>query len=102
MPSWGKFTRTLVGTLAGLLIVLYAFIALIDPYDNVPFSPPIERPIMDINQRFMYPAVARSQRFDSAVIGTSTSRLLNPEKLDAVLGGRFANLAMNSATAWEQ
>src|SRR5262249_32310272 len=33
---------------------------------------------------------------------TSSSRLLDPERLDAALGGRFANLAMNAARAWEQ
>jgi hypothetical protein len=36
------------------------------------------------------------------VIGSSTMRLLNPERLDPLLGARFANLAMNSATAYEQ
>jgi hypothetical protein len=102
MPEWRRFTATLIGTAAGLLTALYAFVALVDPYGDVPFSPPMERPIMDINQRFMYPALARGGRFDSAVIGTSTSRLLDPLELDSRLGGRFANLAMNSATAWEQ
>ena len=54
------------------------------------------------NARFSMPALARSQRFDSAVLGSSSSRLLRPEQLDALIGGRFANLAMNAATAWEQ
>ena len=57
---------------------------------------------MDINQRFQYPAIVRSGAFNSAVIGTSTSRLLDPDHLDARFGGRFANLAMNDARAWEQ
>ena len=46
-----------------------------------------------------WPAAPRS---NSAVFGTSTSRLLRPAALDAAFGGRFANLAMNSATAYEQ
>ncbi len=34
--------------------------------------------------------------------GTSTARLLDPQELDRAFGGRFANLAMNAATPWEQ
>ncbi len=55
----------------------------------------------DQNQRFSYPMVARDGRFDSLVIGTSTTRLLKPPRLAARFGGRFANLSMNSATAYE-
>jgi hypothetical protein len=57
---------------------------------------------MDGNQRFQYPSVIRSGRYDSIAIGTSTARLLDPALLDKEIGGRFANLAMNSAMAWEQ
>ena len=44
-------------------------------------------PIMDLNQRFMYPQIVRSGRFDAAVFGTSTVRLLDPALLDARFGG---------------
>lgn len=46
--------------------------------------------------------LARSARFDSAILGTSTSRMLRPAVLDPLFGARFANLSMNDATAWEQ
>jgi hypothetical protein len=52
--------------------------------------------------RFAFPALARSQRFDSAIFGTSTSRLLRPGALDPGLDARFTNLAMNDATVYEQ
>ncbi len=81
---------------------LYLFVLLVDPYDIIPFSMPIDRRIVSISDRFMYPQIARSRRFDSLVIGTSTSRLLDPEELDRLFNVRFANLAMSSATAWEQ
>jgi hypothetical protein len=58
--------------------------------------------LMDSNQRYMYPQLVRSGRFDSAVIGTSSSRLLDPQRLSDGFGSRFANLAMNAATPWEQ
>jgi hypothetical protein len=58
--------------------------------------------LMDSNQRHMYPQLVWSGRFDSAVIGTSSSRLLDPQRLSNSFGHRFANLAMNAATPWEQ
>ncbi|MHB2166054.1 hypothetical protein [Alsobacter sp. R-9] len=100
--AWHSMARTLAVSLGGGLAAVGAFITLVDPYDVVPFSPPAQRPIMDLNQRWMYPSIVRSGRYDSLVIGTSTIRLLDPQELDRAFGGRFANLAMNSATAWEQ
>jgi hypothetical protein len=96
------FLRMFLGVAAGLTAILAALIWTLDPYGISPLRLPIARPIMDINQRYMYPQVVRSQRYDSVVIGTSTSRLLDPDQLNAAFGGRFANLAMNAATAWEQ
>ncbi len=100
--AWTGFVKTLLLTAGGLVAALMLFVLLVDPYDNVPFSPPMARPMMDDNQRFLYPGLVRHGGFDSAVVGTSTSRLLQPAHLDGLFGGRFANLAMNSATAWEQ
>lgn len=100
--SWRSFLRWFLGLSAGLVGALYAFVALVDPYNALPIHWPMQRPIMDINQRFMYPQIPRSGRFDAAVIGTSTSRLIDPRAIDGPLGARFANLAMNAATAWEQ
>ena len=82
--------------------VIYAFIAIIDPFDVLPLSPPLPRAPVSTNARFSFPALARSQRFDAAVIGTSTSRLLRPVVLNAAFGARFVNLAMNAATTYEQ
>lgn len=100
--DWTRYTKLLIGLAFGLPLLLFAFVALVDPYDVVPFSPPMARPPMDINQRFMYPAIIRRGAYDSAVFGTSTSRLLVPDQLNGTIGGRFANLAMNAATAYEQ
>ena len=78
------------------------FNTLIDPYGANPLRLRFERPLMDINQRFMYPQVLRSGEYDSAVFGTSTIRLLKPSDLEAALGGHFANFGMNAATPFEQ
>ncbi len=100
--AWRSMARTAGITLAAGFAAVAGAVFLVDPYDVVPFSPPAARPPMDLNQRWLYPAIVRSGRYDSLVVGTSTIRLLDPDALESVFGGSFAALAMNSATAWEQ
>lgn len=100
--AWQRFLRLLLLCAALPAAVTYAFIALVDPWGMLPLSPPLPRETVTTNQRFSYPMIARDPRFDSIVVGTSTSRLLRPALLDELFGGRFANLSMNSGTAWEQ
>jgi hypothetical protein len=99
--NWQESNRIFLGTFIGFLWAVYIFILLVDPYGVVPFSLPFERPIMG-SQRQMYPQILRSGRYDSIVVGTSTSRLLDPAALGRVLGGHFASFAMPDASAWEQ
>jgi hypothetical protein len=91
-----------LGTALGLLAFIALFVVVIDPWAILPLSPPLPRVPVSSNARFTMPALARSAAFDSAVVGSSSSRLLRPVELDALFGGHFANLAMNAATAWEQ
>ena len=81
---------------------MYAFVIILDPWDALPLSPPLPRVPISSNARFSHPAIARNPHFDAAVFGTSTARLLRPVDLDPLFDAHFANLAMNSATAWEQ
>ena len=76
--AWKSFVKVFIGVFAATIAVVYAFILLIDPYDVVPFSLPLDRRIVSINQRYMYPQIVRSGRFDSLLIGTSTARLVDP------------------------
>ena len=99
---WRRFATTMLATFAVGLAVCYAFILVVDPYQVVPFAPAMPRPNIDTSQRHFYPAIVRKGNFDSFIVGDSTVRLFNPDTFDARLGGRFANLAMNAATAWEQ
>jgi hypothetical protein len=99
---WRRFLRIAVGTAALVATMIYAFIVLVDPFDTLPLSPPADRAPVATNARFSFPALARSEKFDSTILGTSTSRLLRPAVLDAEFGARFVNLAMNDATVHEQ
>ncbi|MFQ5626494.1 MAG: hypothetical protein ACE5FM_07570 [Methyloligellaceae bacterium] len=99
---WQRYWKWLTRALIGLAVLLGGSIWIVDPYDNLPFSPPLKRMPLAQNQRYSYPAIARNPVFDSTIIGTSTARLLRPDALNEALGARFANLSMNSATAYEQ
>lgn len=99
--AWRRFFWTAAGTAAGAVAVLFLFVALADPWGVLPLSLPVDRAPVTGNQRYSYPMLARSPRFDSAIIGTSTSRLLRPETFDRAFDARFVNLAMNDATVFE-
>jgi hypothetical protein len=100
--SWRRFTALFAGAAALAATSLYAFVVALDPYGlrTGPDHPPA--PIMDVNQRFMYPQIVRSARYDAAAFGTSTIRLLDPRQLGEAFGARFANLGFNAGTPWEQ
>jgi hypothetical protein len=100
-PGWRRFFRLAAGTTAVVVAVLYAFVVLVDPWGSLPLDLPLNRTPVTSNQRFAYPVLARSAAFDSAIFGTSTSRLLRPAALNPAFDARFANLAMNDATPYE-
>jgi hypothetical protein len=102
MGSWNRYLKVLAATGLGLGFGLYAFVLIVDGYDTVWFAPAFDREPVTSNQRFAFPALARKDKFDSAIVGTSTARLLQPKQLDPLFGARFVNLAMNDATAWEE
>ena len=100
--KWQKYWKKLVLGTVGLIILIYTAIIIIDPFDNFIFSPDLDRAPMATNQRFSYPALARSKDFDSAIIGTSSIRIFSPEMLSKLFGGNFVNLGVNAARPYEQ
>lgn len=100
--AWEVFARSFVLAGGTLFLLLSSFVYVLDPYGTRTSAARPPTAIMDLNQRYMYPQLARSRLFDSAVFGTSTIRLLDPESLGRELGGRFANLGLNAGTPWEQ
>lgn len=100
--SWSGFCRLMVGGAIGGALVVLAVILVIDPYDTVWFSPRFEREPPLREARYGVAGLARQDRFDSAIIGSSTARLLAPRHFDAGLGGRFVNLSINGAGPVQQ
>lgn len=104
---WLRYIAAFFITLAVCATAFAVFVGISDPYGIRVSAGDAPRPIVDINQRFMYPQLARSKRYDSAVFGTSSLRLLDPRELNGLFSRdgspvQFANLAMNAATPWEQ
>lgn len=97
-----KFVRNFIVTFLCLISFVFLFTVVVDPYDNFHVSPPIARGVIAHNQRLSYPALAKSDRFDSAIFGTSTTRMINPTHINAGLAAQFVNLSLNSGTWWEQ
>jgi hypothetical protein len=100
--GWKTFVRIFVFLSTTLFIGGYGFIVIVDPYDSIPFSTAGDRTTVDRDQPYFYPSLARAARFDSAIIGTSTVRLLRPDDLNERFESRFVNLAMNAASIFEQ
>ncbi len=91
-----------MGAFAGVMLAVWLFVVLVDPFGSLPISLPFDRSPVDSNARYAFPMLARDARFDSAMLGTSTVRLLRPVTFDGLFGARFVNLAMSSATPYEQ
>ena len=98
---WKRYFRILIISLIGLFAAGYLFVLVVDPYGVIPVSLSKNRGF-STDPRFFLPSLAKRSQFDSAIIGTSTVRLLNPEDLNPLLSGRFVNLAMNAAYLSEQ
>lgn len=100
--QWRRFAMIFIGVMFGCGLAIWLFIVIIDPWNILPASPPFNRIPISTNARYSMPALAMSDRFDSAMIGTSTSRLLRPQFMNGPFGARFVNLSMNTASPWEQ
>jgi hypothetical protein len=100
--GWRRFFCRLLFIAVLTSVGIYGFIVTLDPFDTLVLSPPFDRSPVASNQRYAFPALARRAAFDSVILGTSTSRSLRPVELDPLFNAHFVNLAMNSATAYEQ
>ena len=100
--GWKGYVACLSYSFLTILFLCGLVIYFANPFRNIPFAPWVESPMMDINQRYQYPSLARNKKYDSAVFGTSTGRLISPKILNKFYGGKWTQLAMNSATAFEQ
>ena len=100
--QWKRFFRTLIITVSSLFAAGYLFILIVDPYGMLPLQFNFDRSPAGGDRRYWLPNMAKNSRFDSAIIGSSTIRLLNPDDLNLFLNGRFVNLGIEGASLFEQ
>jgi hypothetical protein len=101
-PKWKRFLNWFFLLTLFSLLILYASFHIIDPYDIFPFSPDFPRVPVSHDQWYFHPIIAKKKEFDSAIFGTSTSRLLCPERLNPIFQASFASLGFNNGSAYEQ
>jgi hypothetical protein len=100
--AWKRFFALAVGTTALATLTIFLFVVTIDPWNGLPLSPRLPRVPVTTASRYALPMVARDQRYDSAIIGTSTTIQLRPDRLNPLFGARFANLSILASTSYEQ
>jgi len=100
--GWKSYWKTFLFSGIGLTLLIYGSFYIIDPYDCYPFSIKGERGPVSSDARYFHTLLARSDRFDSAIIGASTCRNLQPHQLNPLFQSAFVNLSFNAASAYEQ
>lgn len=100
--QWRRFTCALLMVVAIAPAVLYLFIIVIDPFDNLPFSPDFTRVQVTGTERHFKPSLARRPEYDSVIIGSSSSMLLHTGRLNELFGANFTTLSMPAASPYEQ
>ena len=62
---WRRFALNFAIAAAALTLMLFGFNVTLDPFGIRASPTQAPTPLMDVNQRFMYPQVVRSGQFDS-------------------------------------
>jgi hypothetical protein len=99
---WSRFSITLLLCGPALLLLTFLFIVAIDPYMVLPWYYQSKPQIAEDTQRYFLPMLLRTRSFDSFIFGSSTGGLIDPDAMNAELGGHFINLAIGDGRAWEQ
>jgi len=99
---WARFFKFQLQWLLYLTGGIFLLIIIVDPFDTLPLSPDLPRVPIANNARFSFPMLAKSDSFNSAIIGTSTTRLLKPSQLNNLFNASFANFSMDAARSYEQ
>src|SRR5262245_46057796 len=78
---WRRFVKRYVAAFVGTLVVVLAFIVLVDPYDSGRFPSLPLRGVSDTSQRTENVSLGRDAKFNAAIFGNSHGQLLDPARL---------------------
>lgn len=99
---WRRFVMRYVAVFAGALVVVLAFIVLVDPYDSGRFASLPLRGISDTSQRTENVSLGRNDKFNAAIFGNSHGQLIDPARLSQATGLNVVQLAVPGANPPEQ
>lgn len=100
--EWRRFVVVFALAASGALLAAAAAIAFIDPLAISPLRLISNDILPQTNRRYIVPAIVRSGRYDSYIVGTSTVHTLDPQEMARGLPGRFANVALLGSSPYEQ
>ena len=90
-----RWSIAAVSLLAAGLLAVIALVVIVDPFEiyhpALFYDPPYESE----KQMYAMAGIARSHKYDSAIVGSSVTENCTPSVYDAALGGRFVKLCMN-------
>jgi hypothetical protein len=127
---WRKFALAFLAVFGGVVLLVYVFVILVDPYDSgrfpslglrsahevvrgdgdaitgatprAAFSNPAAFGNTDESQRTANVALGRAARFNAAIFGNSHGQLLSPHRLSQTTGLKFVQLTVPGANVREQ
>ena len=99
---WIRFNLAFAFTLAAAIGGTLLFVLLVDPLGVSPIALISDQNIVYNDRRQAMPQIIRSRRYDSFIVGSSTTITLDPAWVESAFGGRFANVAIQGATPYEQ
>ena len=100
--GWGRCLLVFLGALAFGALLVFGFLAAVDPYDSGRFGWFDIDGTADTGTTTANASRARDPQFDSAVIGDSTAQRLMPAELSQATGLHFVQLAVQGGTPPEQ
>ena len=101
-PSWRRSLVAFLLLTAVFNVSLFVGVLLIDPYSTGRFALTQNVDIATNHFRFSRVGIARDQRFNGALIGASSSHVLDPRVIGEQTGWRIAQLTVSGASAQEQ
>jgi len=127
---WRRFALAFLAVFGGVVVLVYLFIILVDPYDSGRFPSLGLRGVHDVirgdgdaitgatsrtassnpsafgntdeSQRTANVALGRAARFNAAIFGNSHGQLLSPHRLSDATGLKFVQLTVPGANVREQ
>jgi hypothetical protein len=127
---WRRFAFAFLAVFGGVVVLVYVFVILVDPYDSGRFpslglrgahdvargdgdaitgatpramsSKPAAFGNTDESQRTANVALGRAARFNAAIFGNSHGQLLSPHRLSEATGLKFVQLTVPGANVREQ